>query len=64
MRADMTVYQPGDFLYNLLIKKSKYVIMLFKRHCSFIVCITVPGDEVFKNFEIYLRIECLILSVY
>ena len=26
MRADMTVYQPGDFLYNLLIKKSKYVI--------------------------------------
>ena len=27
MRADMTVYQPGDFLYNLLIKKSKHVIM-------------------------------------
>ena len=24
MRADMTVYQPGDFLYNVLIKKSTY----------------------------------------
>ena len=28
MRADMTVYQPGNFLYNLLIKKSKYVIIV------------------------------------
>ena len=29
MRADMTVYQPGNFLCNLLIKKSTYVIMSF-----------------------------------
>ena len=29
MRADMTVYQPGNFLCNLLIKKSTYVIKFF-----------------------------------
>ena len=30
MRANMTVYTPRNFLYNLLIKKSKYVIILNK----------------------------------
>ena len=34
MQADMTVYQPGNFLYNILIKKSKYVIIFFKREVN------------------------------
>ena len=36
MRADMTVYQPGDFLYNLLIKKSKHVINTCNIHLQLI----------------------------
>ena len=45
MRADMTVYQPGDFLYNLLIKKSKYVI----KWCSPAALCLLKNDQVIYN---------------